>query len=269
MSNGEMSQEFHEIHNFFELGEQRERKIKRFKILGIERDIKFKNMSQCENVFDILPNIFDAAIDEIIGEDETNEPQIGVSFYHPDLTDPILIPFRPRSNVTGQILVDQIERLVQSNAIVRLDDQNGTLKITKVSPPAGEGNHAQHNFYSIDELLNRKCVIRIKNDDDLCLARALVVAMTRPNRFEDKKKWNRIRYGETKRYTQQKDDAEALMKLAGLQHHNGPCGIPEIKAIQNVLTDYQIKIFSCDLGNKIMFQGIMFFDSLFSSIFWF
>jgi len=145
--------------------------------------------------------------------------------------------------------------LIQSNGNVRLDDQNGTLRITLVSPPVGEGNHGRHSFYTIDELLNRQCVIRIRNRDKLCLARAVVVAVAHFDRHENEKRWNRIRKGDNKRYKDQRGDAEELMKVAGLENFDGPCGIPEIKAIQKILDGYQIKIFSCDLGNEIMYQG--------------
>jgi len=245
-----------DIKSMYELGDKRERRVKKFKTVGIERDLKLKNTEKCDNLFDVLPQIFDSIIDDMLsGESVTNDMKIGVSFHHPDLNQPILIPFRPRNNVDGQILVDQIEKLIQSNATVRLDDQLGTLRITHVTPLSGEGYHDAGRFFSVKELLDRYCVVKIYNDDDMCLARALVVAMEYPNRFKDKNRWNRIRKGETGRFKDQRDDAVLLMKKAGLQNHKGACGIPEIQAIQDVLEGYQIKIFSSDLGHKVMFQG--------------
>jgi len=251
----------------YELGDKRERRVKKFKTVGIERDLKLKNTEKCDNLFDVLPEIFDSIIEDMMSEESaTDEMMIGVSFDHPDLNQAILIPFRPRNNVDGQILVDQIEKLVQSNATVRLDDQLGTLRITHVTPLSGEGYHDASRFYSIKELLDRYCVVKIKNDDDMCLARALVVAMEYPNRFKDKNRWNRIKKGESGLFKDQRDEAILLMKKAGLQNHTGPCGIPEIQAIQDVLDGYQIKIFSSDLGHKVMFQGrICFLKSYMST----
>jgi len=240
------------------MGEQRERKIKRFGIIGYERDINLRNSDQCSNLFDVLPKIFDAAIFDIIGEDVDNS-MIGVSYQHPELNHPILIPFRPIQNVNGQSLADKIEQLIQSNANVRLDDQTGTLRITKVTPPVGEGNHDKSRDYTIDELRKRQCVIQIKNSDKYCLARALVVAMTRPDRFTNKTRWNKIRLGEAGISNDQINEAMELMKKAGLEHHDAPCGINELKALQDILPDYQIKVFSADFGHKIMFEGNLYF----------
>jgi len=94
-----------------------------------------------------------------------------------------------------------------------------------VSPPVGEGSHGRHSFYTIDELLNRQAVAHF-------------------DRHENEKRWNRIRKGDNKRYKDKRDDAKELKNVAGLENFDGPCGIPEIKAIQNILDGYQIKIFS-------------------------
>jgi len=244
-----------DIKSMYELGDQRERHVKRFRTVGIERDMKLKNTEKCDDIFNVLPKIFDSVINDMLGDGVKDETMIGVSFNHPDLNQPILIPFRPRENVNGQILVDQIERLIQSNATVQLDDQMGSLRITHVTPLSGEGYHDAGRFYSIKELLDRYCVVKIRNDDNMCLARALVVAVAFPERFKDENRWNRIRKGEAGRFKDQRDEASALMKKAGLENHKGPCGIPEIQAFQDVLVGYQIKIFSNDLGHKIMFQG--------------
>jgi len=118
------------------LGDQRGRKIKRFGVIGYERNIKLTNVEKCKNLFDILPQIFDHVITEIIG-DHDEESMIGMS-YDPDLNQPILIPFRPRQNVNGQILTEKFEHFIQSNSNVRLEDQAGTLRITKVVPQVGK-----------------------------------------------------------------------------------------------------------------------------------
>jgi len=255
-----------DITSMYEMGEKRERHIKKFKTSGVERDLKLINTDKCDNLFEVLPKIFDSVITEILGGDVNDETQIGVSFTHPDLNQPILIPFRPRRNVNGQILVDQIERLVQSNATLRLDDQLGTLRIIHVTPPSGEGHRMGNRFYSVEELLDRYCVVKIRNTDNTCLARALVVAMEYPNRFKDPKRWNRMRKGELGRFKDQRNDAVLLMEKAGLQNHKGPCGIPEIQAFQDVLDGYQIKIYSSEFNNGIMFQGKLYFQQVILSV---
>ena len=47
------------------------------------------------------------------------------------------------------------------------------------------------------------------------------------------------------------------MNDAGLANHQGHCGIPEIKKLQNVLPNYQIKIWSKDKYYAIWYEGPM------------
>lgn len=245
------------LENFYELDEQRERRIRRFGVTGYERDFRLINTDRCQNLGEILPRIIDRIIDTMIHNDDTSGSMIGASLSHPDLRDPILVPFRPRENVTGDTIMEIMNRVIQSNTSICLDDQKATLRLIKVTPPAGEGqgHHNQNRFFQHAEFLNRKCILRIKNNDSLCLARALVVAMARHNKNLDIRKWNAIRKGDTKGGKTQREQAKILMTKAGLNLHQGPCGIPELTALQHAVYPYQIKVFSKNKGYMLMFEG--------------
>ena len=86
----------------------------------------------------------------------------------------------------------------------------------------------------------------------MCLARAIVVATAK---IEKDLKWNSIRQGDHRRNHVQTKRAKALMEKAGLQNHSGPCGISELTKIQDILTDYQIRIFSKEHFGMIIFEG--------------
>ena len=54
----------------------------------------------------------------------------------------------------------------------------------------------------------------------------------------------------------QRDRARELMQQAGLRNHQGSCGLAELEKLQGVLAPaYQIKIFSKDHCNTIIFKG--------------
>ena len=99
--------------------------------------------------------------------------------------------------------------------------------------------------------------IQIQNDDDLCLARAVVVAKARIDKETDQSvKWGCIRQNEKTRNYLQRDMARQLMADCGLGDHGGPCGIAEFKQIQSFLApNYQLKIFSQSVCDNLIFVG--------------
>ncbi len=82
-------------------------------------------------------------------------------------------------------------------------------------------------------LKDKKCIIRIHNNAELCCARALVTAKARLDKHE---KWNSIRLAGFI----QKELAEELHDRAGVPQ--GRCGIEELTKFQAVMSGYQIHV---------------------------
>ena len=96
-------------------------------------------------------------------------------------------------------------------------------------------------------LERKKSIIRIQNDDDLCMARGLVVAKAK---LESDPQDCQIRNHQRPMQT----------RLAQELHHNagvplGLCGIEQAKQFQAYLSEYQISIVSKEYGNKIIYAG--------------
>ena len=107
--------------------------------------------------------------------------------------------------------------------------------------PRGSGN-----TLNIREHLKKKSsVITINSNDDLCLARALVVAVAR---IEKHPKYDQFRKSDREI---QRQRALRLHRLANVPL--GPCGLNEVKLFQKYLVDYEITILSGDHGNKIIY----------------
>uniref|UniRef100_A0A915KUA1 Uncharacterized protein n=1 Tax=Romanomermis culicivorax TaxID=13658 RepID=A0A915KUA1_ROMCU len=49
-----------------------------------------------------------------------------------------------------------------------------------------------------------------------------------------------------------------LIDEAGLSNYHGTCGIEELKKIQDVLSDYKMKLFSKEHFCAIIFEGVQF-----------
>ena len=93
------------------------------------------------------------------------------------LDTPISLPFMPLHQLTPERVFSQIERVIQSNQDFRLND-TVTVDIIHVKAPQGSGR--KRTVLDIGEFLHKKrTIITIQNNDDLCLARALVVAIAK------------------------------------------------------------------------------------------
>ncbi len=95
-------------------------------------------------------------------------------------------------------------------------------------------------------VVDKRCIIRIQNQDELCCARALVTAKARLDKHE---KWDTIRQGRPIQATLAAD----LHRDAGVPL--GICGIPEIKQFQEYLIDYQINVVSKEYFGAIIYSG--------------
>ena len=88
-----------------------------------------------------------------------------------------------------------------------------------------------------EDAVNKKSILTIKNNDNLCLPRSLVTAYAyavrgqiRSGKLYDY--WNSIRQSNGRI---QKEAAEELVKLSKVRFPLNSCGIPEIKGFQDFL----------------------------------
>ena len=121
------------------------------------------------------------------------------------------------------------------------------VNVIHVSMPSG-GKGSKRSEINLEKHLQKKrSIVRIQNDDDLCMARALVVAKVKlDNNPQDRQ----IR---DHRRPMQMRLAQELHQSAGVPL--GSCGIEGAKQFQAYLTDYQISIVSKEYSNKIIYAG--------------
>ena len=160
------------------------------------------------------------------------------------LETPISLPFMSVERLTAEQVFAALERVIQSNEEFRLND-TVTIDINHAKLPQGSGRRKRTTF-NIDDFLNKKgSVLRIQNNDDICLARALVVARAYQ---ENDPRYN---YITDSRRPLQREKAFELHRAAKVPF--GPCGLNEVALFQQHLTDYQIVIISGDHNNSIIY----------------
>ncbi len=230
---------------FYTINEVRQVKTKKFRTTATDYSVSFKGLEDLDVVQQSLNVriIFDQLLNDITGGMNEND-QIRFVLRTAQLDTPISLPFMPVSKLTPERVYSQIERVVQSHQEFRLNE-SVVVDVVHVEMPEGRGKRKRSDVDLGGYLKTKGSVITIRNDDDLCLARALVVAIAKASGAK------RYKYLADHRRPMQRKAARELHEKAGVPF--GPCGIPEVKQFQKHLPEYEINIVSADHGDSIIY----------------
>ena len=156
----------------------------------------------------------------------------------------------PHQRLTTERVLAEIERVIQSNREFRLNDSvnvNVNVNVIHVEMPHGGKGTKRSEINLEKHLINKRSIVRIKNKDELCLARALVVAKAK---IDNNSQYKNIIKADRPQQTQL---AYKLHEKAGVPV--GSCGMDKVKQFQTYLSDYQINIVSKEHQNSIIFSG--------------
>ena len=220
-------------------------KSKKFRMTAKDYTIRFNNIVSDLDLIESHQRtqaIFEHLLNDVTKE-MNDRDQVRFVLRSEQLDTPISIPFMPVVQLTPERVFSQIERVVQSNRDFRLND---TVVVDIVHVEAPQGSGRKRTILNIKEFLHKKkSIIVIKNNDDLCLARALVVAIAK---IEKDPSYHILMNAE--RRTQEKK-ARELHELAKVPL--GPCGLPEVELFQKYLTKYEINIVSTAHDSSIIY----------------
>ncbi|CAC5364845.1 unnamed protein product [Mytilus coruscus] len=170
---------------------------------------------------------------------------IRISIQCPELDFPITIPFMKVAQLSAETMLREIEKVLQSYEQFVLDSSL-EIEITHVDMPKGSGRKSC-KFVDIGRFLkDKKCIIQIQNNDELCCARALITAKANIDKHP---KWESIRKG----CKIQQDMAIELHEKANI--HLKACDLEDIKQFPRAMNDCQIHVVSKEHFNGIIFQG--------------
>ena len=152
----------------------KEQKIEKFKTTASSYKDSFKDIEVSEDVFGTLRRLFYGLFDDLT-QGSKSEDLVRLTVQSPSLDYPIVIPFLKIPNLTSDRFMSEIERVIQSNEDFVIDS-GLIIEVTLVDMLKG-GVHKRCKFVNTDKFLkDKKCIIRILNNDDLCCARAIVTA---------------------------------------------------------------------------------------------
>ena len=231
---------------FYDLKKISERKIEKYNTTNSTYKVTTDNLEikEIKDIFKVLKVLFSNLIDDIT-QFADKDDLIRLAVQSPDIDFPILVPFMKASSLGAEHILSEIERVLQSFEEFVLD---GAFEIDIIHVKHPKGGVWSNHFVDLDSFLeNKQCIIRIKNKDELCCARAIITTKAKLDKhplFE-----NSIRRGRGVQGLL----ANELHEKAGVSL--GLCGIEEIKHFQAVLPGYQIHVVSRDHFNGMIYVG--------------
>ena len=237
--------------DFYEIESVTKHHSKKFGMTATDHVIRFNTVL---SELDLIEShhrtqaIFQHILNDVT-RDMNEKDQVRFVLRSEQLDLPISIPFMPLAQLTTERVFSQIERVIQSNQDFRLND-TVTVDIIRVEEPQGGASNgrSKRTILNIREYLKKKkSVITITNTDNLCLARALAVAIAR---IENDPKYHQIRESKGRIQLQRALD---LHRAANVPLDL--CGLDEVKQFQEYLTNYEITVLSGDHGDSIIYPS--------------
>ena len=137
-------------------------------------------------------------------------------------------------------------------------DRGFQVDVVFVSMPGpGSGHKKKHNpgrmCLERENKKKKRCIVSIKNEDNLCCARAIVTMRAHCNKedgVDALRLWDSLKKG----YPVQQQQAQALHQQAGVPE--GPCGVPELEKFQQALgPSYQLLVMLRMKPFDLIFKG--------------
>ena len=236
-----------EEHSYYEITGTKERRSKKFSATIKDTEIRFNNTVENMDLIDSRNRtytIIQHLVDDVTGGVKDRD-QIHFVLRSEQLETPIALPFMPRAQFTPERVFAAVERVVQSNREFRLND-TVHVNVWHVDMPEGSGKSRKKRteLNITKHLLKSQSVVAIENHDDLCLARALVVAIAKAENDP---------YYHYLRACDRGQQRRAIELHANANVPLGPCGLEEVRLFQRHLTRYEINIVSLPQDNAIIY----------------
>ncbi len=161
----------------FSVEKRGEVNVKKFKTKDMRYHIQFTNVfanMELSQYHDRLHEIFQSLLDRVIG-DVPSQDQVRFVLQSPQLETPVSFPFMPRQRLTTERVLADFEKVLQSNRDFHLND-SVSVDVTIVQMPHGGKGSKRAEINLEKHLAQKRAIVRIQNKDELCLARALIVA---------------------------------------------------------------------------------------------
>ena len=157
--------------NHYTLRQIASRNVHKFNTTATDYLLSTHAQSEEQPSLDQLGNIFDSLVDEMTPGMADND-LVRFVLQSRSLYYPISLPFMPRHEMNAERIMGEVQRVLQSNVQVSLQD-GMQVHVVQVDMPQGgvASCRRKHYGFKLSKFLNsKKSVLRIQNKDSLCLA---------------------------------------------------------------------------------------------------
>jgi DNA polymerase type B, organellar and viral len=228
----------------FTIVNERSRYYKHFKSDFIE--VEFKLHAVPDNITPLVH--YRTVFDNLLTYVQDNTPAhylVSVRISNSaSLENPFGLTYREVNQLTSDLIMERLSSVVQSNAKF-LSSGTLTASFGYTEVPLGRGRQTMAHQ---EVLRNKRSFRLINNNDSLCLARALVVAIAKVG--------GNVNYYKSIAdiESHQKRAANDLCRRAGVDLSGGG-GVGHVRRFQQYLVNHTITVFTEPDGSDIMFRG--------------
>ena len=236
--------------DFYRIDQISQRHVKKYKAKATDYTIKMKNTDELSPVeaMSTLSQVFEDLLDRLTAEIRGKD-FVRFVLQAPGLDKAISLPFIKRDDLTVDRVMTRIEHVLQSHEEIKVDDAWDVNFIHMVMPEGGRTGRKMFKSWE-EKKKHMRCIIRIDgSEDSMCCAKSIVTGIAKQELRSTDADWHNIRRG---RYLQAERALE-LHRKANVPE--GPCGLKEVEAFQDVIPNYQICVVSKEQFNRIIYQG--------------
>ena len=147
-----------------------------------EKQYKIRFPVDCDSFADanvLVNNIF-TELYEYIKLNSKPKDKVRVVFGHPSLINNISCPFMDIDDFSAKLMIQMLQRVSQSKRELKTD-QDLLCMAQIVDLPVGSGNRMN------EFMINKDCVKIVRNDDNLCALRAILIKKAYADKQVDKR----------------------------------------------------------------------------------
>ena len=238
-----------------EVLETKERYLKRFKMTFKEEVFLVKGLGSSFPSAELMEGMFDAMLArqrEAVGAKDDDRVILEIE-NSTSAERPLWFNIRRTDQVNGRVVLDKLERVLNSNQSFMLDGQIKVSYIHVPTPEAGgaRGDRLVHATMVswIDSKVPKSIFSPNNPNDNMCLARSVSVALA----HQTMKSWAFNKMKQPNSIPQQKE-AKRLCELADLDPQQR-CGLDEVRKLQEVLPELHLLVFTDRKGKECVFKG--------------
>ena len=228
----------------FNLEEMENKKFKKFNIDRNNYQLKFKNLpNNFVDSVEYLSKVMHKVLEKFKARSHEDD-RLSIYIDHPELSDPIHMPFMVMNEVSSDSIINNISKVMQSNKRLTLDDKL-TFQTTIYRKKSGSGRKQNVDDY----LLKKDCIVHVKDEpDSFCLLRAFVLGQA----YADDKNLFQT-YRRTGNNLQTRKAYEIVSKFGW--YDKKTFGIIDIMTIEKYLQHYMVILIDGDCLNKIVYKS--------------